>query len=144
MRTSRSGTVAVIAGALTFGAACDGDRRDAATVTSAIRRFRTADNPSIPSAVDALRATPCSAPEACHARDTCLAAGEKTAKALRINAEVEQGLAALDKGTLKPETPEAQSLPKKLEESKVLLKEGLDGLPACDERVLSLKKKHRL
>jgi hypothetical protein len=126
-------------------AGCDSaDRRDAQVVVSAIRRFRSADNPSTPAAVDALKATPCSAPDVCQAKDTCLVAGEATAKALRINSEVQQGLAALDKGTLVRESSEAQELPKKLDESRQLLKKGEEGLPSCDEQVQALKRKHRI
>lgn len=119
------------------------ERRDAETVVSAIRRFRSANNVSTPAAVDALKGTPCTAPDVCTARDTCLVAGEATAKALRLKSEVEQGLAALDKGTLAKDSPEAQAMPKKLDEAEALLKKGLEGLPACDEQVLALRKKHR-
>lgn len=126
-------------------AACDGaERRDAETVLIGVNRFRTADFGTTPAAVDALKATPCTTPEACQTRDVCLAAGEPTAKALRLKAEVEKGLAALERGTLAKDSPQAQELPKKLDEADVLLQKGRSSLPACDEHVQALKRKHRI
>lgn len=125
--------------------ACDsGERREAAVLAQAVERFHIAENPQKPSAVEALRAVPCSAAEVCRARDACLAAAEPTAKALRLKSEVEKGLAALEKGALAKDSPEARALPAKLDEAETLLKEGFQALPACDDQVAALKKKHRL
>lgn len=124
---------------------CDGaERRDAETVVAAVVRFRTADNESTPGAVLALRQTPCKADDACQAKEACLAAGEETTRALRLKAEVERSISALERGTLAKESPEAQALPKKLDEAEHALQKGHDGLPACDERVQALKAKHRI
>ena len=126
-------------------AACDSaERRDAETVVAAVTRFRSADNASTPAMVDALKATPCTAPDVCRTRDDCAATGEATAKALRLKDEVEKGLLALEKGTLAKDAPEAQELPKKLDEAEVLLKKGHEGLAKCDEEVQALKRKHRI
>ena len=126
-------------------AACDGaERRDAEVVLSAIGRFRTADNATTPAAVEALRATPCIAADACGARDACVAAGDATARALRLKAEVERGVHALERGALDKTSPEAQALPRKLDEAEALLKAGHDGLPVCDEKAQALKRKHRI
>jgi len=135
--------IAVAAGA-TLVACESSERRDAESVLAAIGRFRTADNAAIPAAVDALKATPCTAPDACRTRDACLAAGEPTAKALRLKAEVERGLDALEKGTLAKDSPEAQDMPRKLEEAEELLNEGRAALAECDEQVRALKRKHRI
>ena len=126
-------------------AACDGaERRDADTVVRAVARFRAADNPSTPAMVEALRKTPCTAPDVCRARDTCLASGEATANALKLKDEVERGLAALERGALAKDAPDAQTLPAKLERAEALLVSGRDALPACDEQIQALKRKHRL
>ncbi|MDF2698258.1 MAG: hypothetical protein K0S65_6641 [Labilithrix sp.] len=125
--------------------ACDSaERRDAETVIAAITRFRTADNASTPAMVEALKATPCTAPDVCKTRDDCIATGESTARALRIKSEVERGLAALESGTLAKDSPEAKALPAKLDEAETLLKQGHDGLAKCDEQVQALKRKHRI
>ncbi|MBX3227331.1 MAG: hypothetical protein KF837_08460 [Labilithrix sp.] len=142
MRAVVAVVVPALLGALT---SCDSaERRDAEVVLTAIHRFRSAPNESLPAMVDALRATPCANPDTCRARDECLALGESTAKALRLKSEVEQSLAALDKGTLAKDSAEAQSLPKKLDDAETLLKQGHAGLPRCDDAVQALKRKHRL
>lgn len=143
MNARSTGFGALVAIALLSG--CDGaERRDAETVVIAVTRFRTADNASTPAAVEALRGTPCVAADTCKAREVCLAAGEATSKALRLKADVEKSLAALEKGAIAKDSPEAQSLPQKLDEAEKLLKQGHDGLTACDENVQALKRKHRI
>lgn len=125
--------------------ACESrERREAATVVAAVRRFRSADNVSTPAMVDALKATPCTSSDACRARDDCVATGEATAKALRLKSEVEKGLMALEKGTLSKDSPEAKVLPNKLDEAEILLKQGFEGLARCDDQVHALKRKHRI
>lgn len=123
---------------------CDNDRQDAATVLSAIHRFRTAPNESLPAMVDALKTTPCKAAEVCQARDECVTVGEMTAKALRLKTEVEQGLADLDAGKITVDSPEALSFEKKLDDASAALKAGHDGLPRCDAAVQSLKRRYSL
>jgi hypothetical protein len=135
----------ILGSSLLVLASCDSaERRDAETVIVAVTRFRTADNASTPAMVDALKATPCTAPDACKTRDDCVSTGEATAKALRLKAEVEKGLSALEKGTLAKDSPDAKELPKKLDEAEILLKQGHDGLARCDEQVQALKRKHRI
>jgi hypothetical protein len=124
---------------------CDGaERRDAESVVMAVTRFRTADHAATPAMVEALRMTPCSAPDVCKTRDDCVAVGQATSKALKLKAEVEKGLAALERGTLPKDSAEAKELPKKLDDAETLLKEGHEGLAKCDEQVQALKRKHRI
>ena len=73
-----------------------------------------------------------------------MAAGEATARAVKLKAEVSASLAALESGALPKESPEAKALAPKLDEAEALLKRGHDGLPACDEQVQALKRKHRI
>jgi hypothetical protein len=120
------------------------DRREANSVVTAITRFRQADNASTPSAVEALKSTPCSVTEVCKAKDACVAAGEATAKALTLKSNVERSLAKIEKGEMAPDSPEAKALATKLDEAETLLKQGHESLPACDEQVQALKRKHRL
>jgi hypothetical protein len=124
---------------------CDGaERRDAETVAAAVQRFRSADLAATPAALEALRATPCVAADACEARRACVEAGEATASALTLKGEVKRGLDAIEAGRLAKDTPEARALPEKLDEAERLLKKGHEALPACDQRVLALKRRHRL
>ncbi len=124
--------------------ACDGaERRDAETVVAAVQRFRTADYATTPAAVAELRKIPCAAPEVCNARETCIVAGDAMSRAIVLKTEAARGVAALEKGILAKDSDEARALPQKLDEAEVLLKKGHDALPACDEQVQALKRKHR-
>lgn len=126
-------------------AACtSGNKQEAAQVVEAMDRFRKADNAAKPATVETLRAVKCSAADVCKARDACLASAEATSKALRLKAEVEQGLGAVEKGTLAKDSPEARALGTKLDEAESLLKEGFAALPACDDQVMDLKRKYQI
>lgn len=144
-RSCGTSTLPLLFLAWPFVVACDSaERRDAASVVAAVARFRGADNASTPAMVDALKATPCTAPDVCRARDDCAATGEATATALRLKDEVERGLRALERGALSKGSPEAMALPAKLDEAEALLKRGHEGLGSCDEQVQALKRKHRI
>ncbi len=124
--------------------ACESaERAEAQRVVAAVDRFRQAQNPDKPAAAEALRAVPCSAPDVCKARDTCLVTADTWGRAIRLKNEVEKGLDAIEKGTLAKDSPEAKELPKKLDEAEALLKEGHDKLQPCDDEVMSLRRKHR-
>lgn len=148
--TARAGLfIAAIAAGVVLAAAalvaCDHDaRQEAAQLVEAVDRFRKADNPGKPATLATLRAVPCSAPDVCRARDACLASAEATSKALRLKSEVEQGLAAVESGALARESDAARALPGKLDEAESLLKEGFGALPACDDQIMAIKRRHRL
>jgi len=125
--------------------ACDStEKKEAEQLVFAVERFRKADNPSKPSAVDTLRAVRCSATDVCRARDACLASAEATSRALRLKSEVEQGLLSLEKGTITKESDEARALPFKLDEADGLLKEGFERLGPCDDQIMALRRKHSI
>jgi len=119
-----------------------GSRQEAAQVAEAMDRFRKADNASKPAMVGTLRAVKCSAPDVCQVRDACLASAEATAKSLRLKSEIELAIAAIDAGTLAKDSPQAQGLALKLDETSTLLDEGFAALPACDDQILALKRKY--
>jgi hypothetical protein len=125
--------------------ACESaDRRDARSVLMAVARYRLADLPSTPAAVDALKKTPCATGDSCAARDTCAEAGEATARALVLKEEVGRTIAAVESGAVAKDSPEARALEGKLDEAELLLKKGHDALPACDEKLDVLKRRYRL
>lgn len=125
--------------------ACDaGARQEAAQVVEAVDRFRKAENAGKPAAVEAIRAVKCSATDVCKARDACLASAEATAKAMRLKSEVEQGLSGIEKDAAPRDSSEARALPAKLDEAEALLKEGFSLLPACDDEIMALKRRHRI
>lgn len=124
--------------------ACDAPARsEAQQLASAVERFRRAANVEKPATVAAIRDVRCSDPEVCRAREVCLASAEATANALQLKSDVEQGLAALEKGELAKESPEAQALPGKLDQAEALLKDGHGRLAACDDQIMALKRRHR-
>ena len=129
---------------LSLSACESGARQEAAQVVEAVDRFRKADNPGKPAAVEALRAVKCSAADVCKARDACLASAEATAKSMRLKSEVEQGLSAVEKDAMPRDSDEARALPAKLDEAESLLKEGFSLLPACDDEIMALKRRHRI
>ncbi len=135
--------VALIAMVLA-GAACDAAaKREAEQLVSAVERFRRAGNAEKPAMVDAIRAVTCTDGEVCRAREDCLASAEATANALRLKSEVEQSLAALEKGQLAKDSPEALALASKLDTAQGLLDQGHTRLAACDDETMALKRKHR-
>jgi hypothetical protein len=136
---------AALLGASALVPGCEsGARQEAAQVVEAVDRFRKAENPAKPAAVEALRAVKCSAADVCKARDACLASAEATAKAMRLKSEVEQGLSAVEKDATPRDSDEARALPAKLDEAESLLKEGFSLLPACDDEIMGLKRRHRI
>jgi len=125
--------------------ACDStEKREAEQVVFAVDRYRKADNPSKPAAVESLRATSCSAAEVCRARDACLASAEATVRALKLKSEVEQALNAITTDAMAKDSDEARMLPFKLDEAEGLLKEGFDRIQPCDDQIMALKRKHRI
>ncbi len=110
----------------------------------AVDQYRAAANSQKPELADALDKVPCSDPEVCAARDACTKAADPTAKGLRLQKEVEQGLDDVKSGKLAADSEKAKGLPGKLQESGKLLKQGFDALKDCDERVERLKVKYNL
>lgn len=142
MNAKRLGALALF---ISVHSACtSGARQEAAQVVEAVDRFRKADNVGKPAQVESLRAVKCSATDVCKARDACLASAEATSKALRLKSEVEQGLSAVEKGTMPRDSDAAKALPGKLDEAEALLKEGFAALPACDDQIMALKRKHQI
>lgn len=134
----------VFCGALTLIACDTEEKKDAARIVDAVRRFRTAETADMPPLVAALKETPCKTDETCKVKDDCLKTGEATSKAIQIKTEAELALAAIEQGKLDKESPEAISLPAKLDQASALLKIGKDATTACDEGVTALKRKYSL
>jgi hypothetical protein len=137
-------SLVLIAVATAAAAACTpAGKQEAAQVVEAMDRFRKADNVAKPATVETLRAVKCTAQDVCKTRDACLASAEATSKALKLKSEVEQGLSAVEKGTMPKESPQAQALGGKLDEAENLLKEGFAALPACDDQIMALKRTYQ-
>lgn len=139
MRTS----VALLA-LLGAAAACTSPtKQEAKSLVSAVDRYRRAENTEKPELADALEAVPCTDAEVCATKDACLAVSRPTAKALRLQREVSQGVADIQDGGLSPYDPKARAFPDKIDESEKLLAEGQAALEACDEKLTALRLKYR-
>ena len=128
--------------ALSF--ACASAKREAAELVAAVDRFHRAENADKPAREKAIEAVVCADEEVCEAKRLCEAATKDTAAGLLLKAEVERGLAALEKGSLQKTDPEAQALSGKLDEAGRLLGEGHVRMPACDDKILDLRRRYAL
>ncbi len=124
--------------------ACGGTKREAAVVVNAIDRYREAENNRKPELADALAALPCSDAEVCATKKACVAASDPTARGLRLQKEVEQGLADITSGKLKKDDPAARALSTKLDESNRLREQGDQALDECNRQVTALRIKYEL
>lgn len=119
--------------------ACHGSaKREASALTTAVDRYRRADNASKPAQAQTVAAVTCSDPRVCDAKQACLAAIEPTSRALALKDEVARRIADIQSNRLSPTSPEAQALPGKLEEAETLLREGRTRMPACEKRLADL------
>jgi hypothetical protein len=117
-------------------------KQEARSLVGAVDRFHKAENPDKPAAADALEKLPCTDEEVCAAKEACVKGTSPMAKALRKQREVEQAIAAFD-GSIPKDDPRARALPAELDEVDRLMRESQDAMPACDEKITSLRVKSR-
>ena len=105
----------------------------------AVDRYRKAPTDQQPPLADALEKVPCSDDEVCAAKDACVKSASATAKGIRKRQDVERTLAEVVDGSLSKTDPRATKSYADLDESDRLMKEGKDALPACDEKLTTLR-----
>jgi hypothetical protein len=125
-------------------ASCDGAKDEARTLAKAVDAFRKAPNDQKPELADALEKVPCTDADVCAARDACTKSAVPTAKGIRLQKEVEQGLADVKSGKLEAGSAEAKALGPKLDEAKAQSDQGFNALEDCDNRISRLKLKYSL
>jgi hypothetical protein len=125
-------------------AACSPSKPEAASLVAGVDQFHRASNDDRPARADELAKIVCEDPEVCAVKAACVEATGATAKALRIKQEAEIVLAELEAGKRGKGDPDVQSLPGKLDEATMRLKEGHDKMPACDQRIIVLRGKYGL
>ncbi|HEY8088404.1 MAG TPA: hypothetical protein VIF09_11180 [Polyangiaceae bacterium] len=123
---------------------CTSGKQDAASLATAVDRYRKASLDAKKPLVDALEAVPCSDEDVCAAKSACLAAARPTVKGMALMAEVRLALDAVDAGTLGVPEAASRGLPGKLDEASRLLEEGKSRVGECDARVLALKSRYGL
>ena len=140
-RASSLGALLVASASL---AACSPAKREAASLVSAVDRYRRAENANKPALAGVLETVACTDREVCEARDACLATSRPTTKGLLLKHEVESALSDLHAGRLSADQAGARALPSKLDEAQRLLDEGHASLSACDAKLTSLRLKYGL
>ena len=125
-------------------ASCDGAKDEARALAKAVDAFRKAPNDKKPELADALEKVPCTDPDVCTVKDACTKSAVPTAKGIRMQKEVEQGLADVKAGKLASDSAEAKALGPKLDDAKAKSDEGFAALEDCDNRVTRLKLKYTL
>lgn len=140
----RRALCAVVAAALALVAACDPERREAASVVAAVDRYRKAEMGAKGPLADALAAVECSEPAVCAARDACLAAARPTVKGAALKKEVESSLADLRAGKITQDEASSRALPQKLADAERLLDEGRVKIASCDQQATALRLKYGL
>jgi hypothetical protein len=122
------------------GAACAGPgKREAASLSEAVDRYRRADDAAKEVHGRDVAALSCSEPRVCEAKQACLAAIEPTTRALSLKDEVARRLGDLEQKRLAPDSPEAQALPGKLDDAERLLEEGRRRMSVCDAKLAELR-----
>lgn len=124
-------------GLLILVTACS--RGEARSVIEAVDRFRKAPTDQQPPLADALEKVSCSDDEVCTAKDACVKSASATAKGIRKRQEVERTLAEVLDGSLPKTDARATKSYMDLDESDRLMKEGMEALPACDEKITTLR-----
>ncbi|WP_394821332.1 hypothetical protein [Pendulispora albinea] len=115
-------------------------KAEAESLSTAIERYRTADNALKGSMAEALDKTPCTVTDVCETKRLCVAVSDPTARGLALKNEVERGLASVHTGKLAPDAPEARALPDKLDEAARLLERGHAALSECDDKLRAMKR----
>lgn len=125
--------------------ACDNAaKREASVLVTAVDRFRRSSPDANGSEAGAVDAVACTDAQVCDAKQACVAAVDPTARALALKAEVAARLVDLEALRLKPDSPEAEALPGKLDEASRLLREGHEKMADCERKVTDLRLTYRL
>lgn len=119
-------------------------KSEASAVVGAIDRFRDADNDHKPEMADALEKVGCSDPEICAAKDACMKVARPTARGLRLQREVKDGLADVESGKLSKDDPAAKALAGKLADADALMNTAEAALTDCTEHTTALRIKYSL
>jgi hypothetical protein len=124
--------------------ACSSAKPEAASLVASVETFHRASNDERPARADALGLIVCKDAEVCAAKAACVEATTATAKALRLKREVEAALADVEAGKKDAHDSGVEGLTAKLDQASLLLKQGRDAMPACDQKILVLRERYGL
>jgi hypothetical protein len=124
---------------LVCAVACSGAaKRETSTLITAVDRYRRADATSKAAEALAVSHVECTNARVCGAKVACVAAIDPTTRALALKDEVARRLVDLQEKRIAPTSPEAQTLPDKLDEATRLLREGRTKMSECDRQLTDL------
>jgi hypothetical protein len=119
---------------------CDGGvKHEASTLLFAVDRYRRADNASKTAEAHRVADVVCTHASVCAAKRACIASIDPTARALTMKEEVARRLADVELKRIAVDSPEAQALPRMLDEAERLLNEGRARMPDCEKRLTDLQ-----
>jgi hypothetical protein len=126
---------------LTLGlGACHGSgKREASSLDEAVDRYRRAEGAEKASQAQAVADAPCTIPQVCDAKKTCLAAIGPTTRALALKDEVARLLGDLQEKRLPLDAGVAQALPAKLDQATALLQQGRAKMADCEKQLVDLR-----
>ena len=119
------------------GCTQNSEKSEASTLIRLVTELRMADNARKRAPLDRLQAMSCSAPSICETRDACVRAFKHHVRGVELGAQLRSGLGS--DAAAPPQDPEALLL-----EMNVEVEEGRKLMPDCEQRVASLRSRHRL
>jgi hypothetical protein len=128
----------LVVAALGSGACAGGAKREASSLAAAVERYRRAESSAKGVQAQTVAGLACSDSRVCEAKRACVAAIDPTARALALKDEVARRVADIQDKRLSPDSPEARSLPGKLDEAETLLREGRAHMPECERKLADL------
>jgi hypothetical protein len=108
---------------------------------AAVDSFRLAESGSKNAQAKQVASVACTDQSVCDAKRACVAAIDPTTRALSLKEEVERGVGDIESKRVAVDSPEARSLPGKLDEAEALLKDGRLRMSACDRKLAELQVK---
>lgn len=132
--------VSLLTSILAASCAKNVEKRETAILVRTVTALRAADNAHKTAPLEQLRSMPCSAPAVCQARDACIEAFEHHVRGVQLGARLRNELAQHDAAS----PPAAHDTAALLLEMNVEVEEGRKLMPDCEQRVASLRIRHRL
>jgi hypothetical protein len=118
------------------------EKDEAANVVRVVTNLRMADNDHKQGPLDQLRTLPCKSKEVCEARDACVQAFDHHVRGLQLGARLRRKLGS--DASAGPEAGAEDDATALLLEMNLEVEEGRKAMPTCEQRVASLRRRHRL
>lgn len=118
------------------------EKGEAANIVRVVTDLRMADNDQKQGPLDQLRTLPCKSKEVCGTRDACVQAFDHHVRGLQLGARLRRMLGS--DASAVPEAGIDDDAAALLLEMNLEVEEGRKAMPTCEQRVASLRRRHRL